>query len=115
MPLAFGSLIGGVCTLIGTPPNILINELMSEYAGQQFSMFDFTPLGIMVIIISILYMVLFGRRLLPNNPPPSVQQLNQVKAYVSEVLLTKESSFVGKTLQESGLTADFQLKIRNSY
>lgn len=113
MPLAFGSLIGGVCTLIGTPPNILINELMLEYTGQQFSMFDFTPLGIMVIIISISYMMLFGRHLLPNNPPASVQQLNQVKAYVSEILLTKNSSFVGKTLQETGLTSDFQLNIRS--
>lgn len=113
MPLAFGSLIGGVCTLIGTPPNILINELMLEYAGQQFSMFDFTPLGLMVVIISISYMMLFGRRLLPKNPPASVQQLNQVKAYVSEILLTEESSFVGKTLQETGLTDDFQLKIRS--
>ncbi len=113
MPLAFGSLIGGVCTLIGTPPNILINELMLEYTGQQFSMFDFTPLGIMVIIISISYMMLFGRRLLPDNPPASVQQLNQVKAYVSDILLTEESAFIGKTLQETGLASDFQLKIRS--
>jgi di/tricarboxylate transporter len=113
MPLAFGSLIGGVCTLIGTPPNILINELMIQYAGESFSMFDFTPLGIMVIIISISYMMLFGRRLLPDNPPASVQQLNQVKGYVSEILLTEDSSYIGKTLQETGLAADFQLKIRS--
>lgn len=112
IPLAFGSLIGGVCTLIGTPPNILINELMFEYTGQQFNMFDFTPLGIVVIIISISYMLLVGRRLLPDNPPASVQQLNQVKAYVSEILLTADSSFIGKTLQKSGLETDFQLKIR---
>lgn len=113
IPLAFGSLIGGVCTLIGTPPNILINELMYEYTGQQFRMFDFTPLGLMVIIISISYMMLIGRRLLPHNPPASVKQLNQLKAYVSDILLTADSTFIGKTLQESGLEADFQLKIRS--
>jgi di/tricarboxylate transporter len=113
MPLAFGSLIGGVCTLIGTPPNILINELMLEYAGQEFRMFDFTPLGLMVIVISISYMMLFGRRLLPTNPPASVQQLNQIKAYVSEIRLKEDSAFIGKSLQETGLTADFQLKIRS--
>lgn len=113
MPLAFGSLIGGVCTLIGTPPNILINELMLEYTGQQFNMFDFTPLGLMVIIVCISYMMLVGRHLLPNNPPASVQQLNQVKAYVSEIRLTEKSSYVGKTLQKSGLESDFQLQIRS--
>ncbi|SHI47269.1 Di-and tricarboxylate transporter [Malonomonas rubra DSM 5091] len=113
MPLAFGSLIGGFCTLIGTPPNILINELMLEYAGHEFSMFDFTPLGLMVIIISIGYMMLFGRHLLPDNPPASVPHLNQVKAYISEIRLKKESPFVGKTLQATGLNSDFQLKIRS--
>jgi len=113
MPLAYGSLIGGFCTLIGTPPNILINELMYEYSGQEFRMFDFTPLGLMVVIISISYMMLFGRRLLPNNPPASIQQLNQVKAYISEIRLTEDSAYVGKTLQETGLAADFQLKIRS--
>lgn len=113
MPLAFGSLVGGVCTLIGTPPNILINELMLEYTGQQFKMFDFTPLGLMVVIISITYMMLLGRHLLPDNPPATLQQLNQIKAYVSEILLTEDSSYVGKTLYETGLDSDFQLKIRS--
>ena len=113
MPLAFGSLIGGVCTLIGTPPNILTNELMFEYTGHEFAMFDFTPLGIMVIVIAISYMILIGRRLLPNNPPASLQQLHQVKAYISEIRLTEDSSFIGKTLQETTLASDFQLTIRS--
>lgn len=113
MPLAFGSLIGGVCTLIGTPPNILINELMIEYTGHEFAMFDFSPLGLMVVAIAISYMILLGRRLLPNNPPATLQQLNQVKAYISEVRLTENSSFIGKTLQETALASDFQLTIRS--
>lgn len=113
MPLAFGSLIGGVCTLIGTPPNILINELMLEYSGQQFNMFDFTPLGVVVVIISICYMMLIGRRLLPDNPSASVQQMSQLKAYVSEIRLSEEATYIGKTLQETGFSADFQLKVRS--
>lgn len=113
MPLAFGSLIGGVCTLIGTPPNILINELMLEYSGQEFSMFDFTPLGLIVIVIATCYMIFIGRHLLPNNPPPSLKQLNLVKAYISEIKLTENSSFVGKTLQETALASDFQFNIRS--
>ncbi|WP_303720316.1 SLC13 family permease [Malonomonas rubra] len=113
MPLAFGSLIGGVCTLIGTPPNILINELMLEYSGQQFNMFDFTPLGVVVVIISICYMMLIGRRLLPDNPSASVQQMSQLKAYVSEIRLSEEATYIGKTLQETGFSSDFQLKVRS--
>ncbi len=113
MPLAFGSLVGGVSTLIGTPPNILINALMQQYAGQTFSMFDFTPLGLLVIVISIAYMVLIGRHLLPSKPPASLKKLNQMKAYISEVLVKPDSSFVGKTIQQSTLESDFHLKVRS--
>ena len=113
MPLAFGSLVGGVCTLIGTPPNILINALMLEYSGEQFSMFDFTPIGLILIIISTIYMLLIGRRLLPNNPPASISQLNQVKAYVSDILIPPSSSFIGKSLFATGLESNFHLKIRS--
>ena len=113
MPLAFGSLVGGVCTLIGTPPNILINELMLEYSGQQFSMFDFTPLGIIIALLSIIYMLLIGRHLLPSNPSATVSQLNQVKAYVSDILIKRNSNYVGKTLLDSRLESDFHLRIRS--
>ena len=113
MPLAFGSLVGGVCTLIGTPPNILINALMQEYSGQNFSMFEFAPLGILMALLSIIYMLLIGRHLLPNNQPASLSQFKQVKAYVSSILIKPHSSYIGKTLLASGLEAQFQLKIRS--
>ncbi|HEY5673012.1 MAG TPA: SLC13 family permease, partial [Malonomonas sp.] len=113
MPLAFGSLVGGVCTLIGTPPNILINALMLEYSGHEFSMFEFAPLGVLMAVLSILYMLLIGRHLLPNNPPASISQLNQVKAYVSDILIKPGSAYVGKTLLASGLETSFHLKVRS--
>ncbi len=113
IPLAFGSLVGGVCTLIGTPPNILINELMLEYTGQQFSMFEFAPLGIIITLLSITYMLLIGRHLLPSNRSATVSQLNQVKAYVSDILIKQDSNYVGKSLLDSRLEADFHLRIRS--
>ncbi len=113
MPLAFGSLVGGVCTLIGTPPNILINSLMQQYTGIKFSMFDFTPLGVLMVVISLAYMVLIGRHLLPNRPSASLKKLAQVKAYISEVLIKEDSPYIGKTIQQSGLESNLHLKVRS--
>jgi di/tricarboxylate transporter len=69
MPLAYGCLLGGLTTLIGTPPNILISDSLREYGLTPFQLFDFTPIGITILIGSVLFMVLFGRRLLPVRNP----------------------------------------------
>lgn len=66
MPLAFSTLLGGLTTLIGTPPNILISELMVLNGEEPFELFDFTPLGGAVMIIGVLFVALFGRLLLPK-------------------------------------------------
>ena len=79
IPLAFGSLLGGVCTLIGTPPNILVNILMQEYAGRQFSMFDFTPVGAVLLLFGIAYMALIGRHLLPERKSGTLTEAYQIK------------------------------------
>ncbi|MCA9923137.1 MAG: hypothetical protein KC421_12235, partial [Anaerolineales bacterium] len=68
IPLAFGSLLGGVTTLIGTPPNILASAALSEMGFAPFSLFDFTPMGIIILTTSIVYMVFIGRHLLPSYP-----------------------------------------------
>ncbi len=65
MPLAFAALLGGLNTLIGTPPNILVSEALRQAGLEPFSMFDYTPVGIVVMISGIAFMVLVGRRLLP--------------------------------------------------
>ena len=67
MPLAFAALLGGLNTLIGTPPNILISAALKEAGLRPFQMFDFTPVGISILVAGILYMILIGRRLLPNR------------------------------------------------
>ncbi len=112
MPLAFGSLLGGVCTLIGTPPNILMNELLKEYSGQSFSMFDFTPIGLVIVIAGTLYMSLIGRHLLPKRKAGTLTEAYQVKEYITEVEIARESPLDGKTITQSGLENDFELKVR---
>ena len=69
MPLAFGSLLGGMTTLIGTAPNILITGALADAGFEPFGMFDFTPVGLTALVVGVLYMSFFGRRLLPDRDP----------------------------------------------
>ncbi|APG27894.1 hypothetical protein A7E78_08635 [Syntrophotalea acetylenivorans] len=112
MPLAFGSLLGGVCTLIGTPPNILMNALLQQYSGESFAMFDFAPIGLVIAVSGILYMVLVGRKLLPVRKAGKLTEEYQVKEYITEVEILAKSPIIGQTIARSRLTQDFNLKIR---
>jgi di/tricarboxylate transporter len=112
MPLAFASLLGGLNTLIGTPPNILISEALKEAGLPPFRMFDYTPVGISVLLAGTLFMVVVGRRLLPNRDPE--REFNAIRAKDFESFyklhdrmtilnLPDESTLHGKTLAESRL------------
>lgn len=69
MPLAFGSLLGGLMTQIGTPPNILISSALEERGLYSFGMFDYTPIGFFVTLTGIIFMAVIGRHILPNRDP----------------------------------------------
>ncbi|MEE8139158.1 MAG: SLC13 family permease, partial [Thermoanaerobaculia bacterium] len=69
IPLAFSSLLGGLMTLIGTPPNILVSAALGEHGLEPFKLFDFTPVGAVVVVAGIAYMSLIGRRILPSRNP----------------------------------------------
>jgi len=112
IPLAFASLMGGICTLIGTPPNILMNELLMEYSGESFAMFDFTPVGIVVVFLGIAYMSLIGRHLLPERKSGPLTEAYQVKEYITQAEILEGSPLVGKSISESGLEEELQLRIR---
>ncbi len=112
IPLAFGSLLGGVCTLIGTPPNILMNILLQQYSGESFSMFSYTPVGLAVAAAGIGYMAFLGRRLLPQRKSGKLTEEYQVKEYITEVAIVEKSPLSGMTISQSGLERDFNLKVR---
>ncbi len=112
IPLAFGSLLGGVCTLIGTPPNILINSLLHEYTGAGFRMFDFTPLGLILLTCGISYMAFFGHKLLPVRKAGTLTEAYQVKEYITEVEILEGSPLHGKTISQSNLESELNMKVR---
>lgn len=99
MPLAFGSLIGGLLTLIGTPPNIIIATYRTQTDAPPFGMFDFAPVGAGVALVGLLFIALVGWRLTPKRESAeSAEELFEIEDYISEVTVAEASKMVGQTL-----------------
>lgn len=112
IPLSFGCLLGGTLTLIGTPPNILITLIMTEQGIEPFNMFEFTPIGIIVLLTGVLYMTLLGRRLLPvRRGEQSLMDRFKIRDYLTEVEVRPKSPLAGRHLYEIelGKEADFTI------
>lgn len=101
MPLAFAAHFGGMITLIGTPTNLIVSSFREQAVGEAFQMFDFAPVGIGITLVSVVFIVLIGWRLVPKRKgQTSVQELFDIQEYVTEVELTEESKLVGERLSE---------------
>jgi len=101
MPLAAASLLGGMTTLIGTPPNIIASSYRVQAGGLPFRMFDFAPVGVGVTIAGLLFILLIGWRLIPRRQGQSAtDDLFEVEKYITEVRLPADSRLVGKRLPE---------------
>ena len=100
MPLAFSAHFGGMMTLIGTPPNIIMSTLRAEYVGEPFRMFDFFPLGLGIAVVSIAFISLVGWRLVPvRRTSASSGDLFKIKDYLSEVRVPESSALAGKPVR----------------
>lgn len=110
MPLAFGSLIGGTITQIGTSPNILISQVRQQVTGHPYGMFDFTAIGLPLSLVAIAFLSV-GWRLLPSNrtSQPTGEKRFTVEDYTSEVLLPADSTLVGQTVEDLEAAADHQI------
>jgi len=112
MPIAFASLLGGMTTLIGTPPNIIIASFRAENYGEPFGMFSFTPVGLVIMIAGIAFITLIGWRLLPRRAAKkSEKELFDLDDYISEVEVPNDSDLAGKAISElyAKTNADIQL------
>ncbi len=119
MPLAYSTLLGGLMTLIGTPPNLLISESLVLGGYEPFALFDFTPLGGVVMIIGVLFVVIGGRFLLPKIESPRDKHVSQRSLRAQYKLQERtfmlhvpmHSVLVGKTLAETRIGASTGLII----
>lgn len=114
MPLSFASLLGGLVTLVGTPPNIIIATFRANNVGEPYSMFDFTPVGLVVALAGLLYLILIGWRLLPGKQGDSDDDISeqfQIARYVSEVRVPAESPLVGTSVGELEKTCEHEVAV----
>jgi len=102
MPLSFASILGGMITLIGTPPNIVIAEFRNDALGAPYQMFDFAPVGLACAAVGIAYVTLIGWRLLPKNrqQDASAAELFDLADYVAELKVTEGSKVIGRQVSE---------------
>ncbi|QLC34051.1 SLC13 family permease [Halarchaeum sp. CBA1220] len=102
MPLSFASMFGGMLTLIGTSTNILASSVAADLgvAGAPFSMFEFTSLGVVVLVVGSVYLMTVGYRLLPERVPARDDYLEEyeIQDYVTEVVVREDSPIVGETV-----------------
>ncbi|MCU0535111.1 MAG: SLC13 family permease [Hydrococcus sp. Prado102] len=115
IPLSFATVLGGMITVIGTSTNVLASGLSKQLGYGEFSLFQFTALGIITFFIGLAYLSLFGPKLLPDRRPSSdtasVGEDYGLKDYVSEIIIPPNSSLIGQTLRKTGIQRKFDISI----
>ncbi len=103
IPLSYASMFGGMLTLIGTSTNILASDVSARLLGRPFSMFEFTQLGIVVLLVGSLYLVTVGHRLLPERVPVDEDYVQEyaIEEYLTEVVVDDDSPLAGTTVADA--------------
>lgn len=112
MPLAFGSLLGGLVTLIGTSPNIIVSRMREDLLGEPFRMFDFAPVGLGIAAAGVVFLT-FGYRLLPpaRKGAASMEAAFNIEGYTAETRLPASSPMVGKTVADLEALAEGEVDV----
>lgn len=113
MPLSFASILGGVCTLIGTSTNIVVADLLNDYARDagithngrplRIGMFTLTAVGLPIAVTGLAYMLLFGRKLLPDRGSDQPDDLAEPREYMIAMRVSEDSPLAGKTVEQANL------------
>ena len=120
LPMAFGALIGGMLTLIGTPPNLIVSEALADHGLESFGFFDFTPVGVLVLIVAIVYCLLVAPRLLRSateaRPQRRLSLRDLVDAYglstrLHRLRIPPDAKVAGQTLAEALLRTRYDLAV----
>lgn len=121
IPLSFGSLLGGAMTLIGTPPNIVVSDLLAVNGFETFQFFDFTPIGLILLAVGIIYMTLTSQWLLPDHKssktlqrvdsPEELMEVYKLPEDLYRLRIRQGSPLAGKTILESDLGNNFNINV----
>jgi len=114
MPLSYASILGGTLTLIGTSTNILASSLSAKLGLGEFKLFQFTQLGLIIFAIGLVYIAIAAPRILRNrhgNKNSSLSEDYEIKDYVTEVVVARDSSLIGQTLRESEIQRKFDVDV----
>ena len=121
IPLSFGSLLGGTLTLIGTPSNLLVNAALFERGLEPIKMFDFLPIGVVLMVLGIIYMVVIGRKLLPSPSPAAtpfsvhqhddLTEMYHLDDRLFRIRIPPGSRLIGRTLAKSTLRDAWDLNV----
>lgn len=104
IPLSYASILGGTCTLLGTSTNILASGIIVELGQEPLSMFELGKVGLPLLGVGILYLVLFGKRILPlRETLTSMLSEEERKEFITEAFVRADAEIIGKTVKEAGL------------
>ena len=101
LPLSYASILGGLCTLVGTSTTILVSTTAQRLGEAPLTMFEITPLGLICLVVGFLFLFTFGRRLLPARETLSERLAAAGRTYLSELILTPDSKWIGLSLEET--------------
>ena len=109
IPLSYAAIVGGTCTIIGTSTNLVASGIAKESGLEEFGMFEVSKLGIVFVIVTFIYMLFIGRKLLPDRVTLSTLfDSNEGKEFLTSVIISDDSELIGKKISETSLS-----KIRN--
>jgi di/tricarboxylate transporter len=111
MPMSFGALLGGIVTLVGTSPNIIVSRVRQELTGTPFGMFDFTPVGAVIAVAGVTFLAI-GHCLLPRRKAPSgMDAAFNLEGYTTEVTVPEGSPVIDKTVEELHALAEHEVAV----
>jgi len=112
MPVAFASILGGTCTVIGTSTNIAVNAYLGKHGYPVMGMFDFAPIGLTLTVLGIVFMATIGIRMLPGKREVNMVKELEQKNYFTEILVKKDSPLVNQKVRDTVLS-EMGFKILN--
>ncbi len=110
MPVAFASILGGTCSLIGTSTNVAVSGFIQQVGLEPVGMFEITPIGIIILLTGIAYMMLIGVKLLPDRADDTLPEGGEIREYLSEIVVLPGSPLIGQPVRDSDLSIlEFQV------